>query len=445
MALADVATPSRAFSAMVRDWDIIDHLMAGTRKMREIGETYLPRAPAETVGQYAIRVGHSFLKPALRNAIQSGKGAVFRYEVDISGVVPKLRDLLDDVDLQGNDLTSFLAHAFGDMLTYGHCHLLAAYPEMNAGATQADAMANGIRPYGVRIDPRNVFAWQKASDVDYETLAEVRFYESVPAPDRSEWDVDSEVRQVKVLRRGEWQEWAMQGIQQRQMPGEPLSGANIIGSGWALKESGVIAVEQIPWTTIYADRVDFMVSRPPFIDLAWLNLAHWQSYSDYRHILHVVQVPFLFGSGMNSSETSITIGVSSATLAEDPSANLRWVEHGGKAIESGRQALVDLEAAMENLGAALLSEDKQPGTQTATAEAIETAQKQASLGGMVRALEDGTNQFLWHMGQWLGLDDVGKVVIRRPVAMGGTEKTVSDDQEQDRQNVPQQMMDQAAQ
>lgn len=438
---ADVSTPCTAFLAMQRDWFIIDALMGGTREMRAKGQAFLPQEPKESNTAYAVRVQHSFLKPALRNAIQSGKGAVFRYEVDISGVHPKLAPMLDDVDMQGNDLTSFLANAFGDMLTYGHCHLLAAYPNMSPEATQADATIYGIRPYGVRLDPRNVFSWRKATDVEHETAGEVRFYERVPAEGRGEWDTDSERLQVKVLRRGEWQEWSTQSVVQAALPGEAASGpqsSGIQGSGWAMTASGVIGVEELPLTTIYADRVDFMVSRPPFLDLAWLNLAHWQSYSDHRHILHVVQVPHLFGSGMRDDGNGITIGISSATLAEDPAANLRWVEHSGKAIESGRQALVDLEAAMEKLGSALLSEDKKPGIQTATAEAIETAQEQATLGGIVRALEDGANQFLWHMGQWLGLDDIGEVVIRRPVAMGGNQRVVPDG------DTPQRMMQQAA-
>lgn len=403
---------------MAEDWTIIDDLLGGTREMREKTVAYLPKQPKELDVLYRNRLSMSFLKPALRNAIFNARGAVFRFEIDISGVNPRLKPLMEDVDLLGNDITSFLNGALGDMLTYGHCHLLAAFPTMAQGATLADVQAIGARPYGVRLDPRNVISWRRKPDDSLEVLEQVRFREIVPAP-TSDWDTDTTETRVRVLKIGEWEEWA-----------KPTAAAGTSASSeWVLIASGQISLDDIPWTTIYADKVDFMVSRPPFLDLAWLNLAHWQSYSDYRHILHVVQVPLLFGTGMKAEGESIVIGATSAVLAEDTNAKLSWVEHAGNAIASGRQELLDLEAAMENLGSALMSEE-QPGDQTATAKSIDTAKEQAGLGGIVRGLEDGTNQFLWQMGRWIGLEDAGEITIRRPAPLGGTQNVAGDQQQQ---------------
>jgi uncharacterized protein DUF4055 len=425
----NVDTPCAAYADMAKDWTLIDALLGGTREMRDKRVAYLPAEIAEEAVEYTNRLNRSFLKPALRNAIENGKGAVFRYEIDDSNVHPRLVDLLDDVDLLGNDMTSFLAGAFGDMLSYGHCHLLAAYPNMGDKASLADARAIAARPYGVRLDPRNVISWRKSVISGRELLDEVRFREAVAAP-TSDWDSDTTETHVRVFRPGEWEEWAPLSNRptlavNNTVPSMEHAPVYSTGAEWHMIESGKISLIEIPLTTIYANRVDFMVSRPPFLDLAWLNLAHWQSYSDYRHILHVAMVPILFGSGMKPSEATIKAGMSSAILAEDPSANLRFAEHSGKAISAGRQELLDLEGAMERLGSALLSDDKPSGDETATATAIDTAKEQATLGGIIRALEDGANMFLWHMGRWLGLEDAGEIEIRRPIAMGGDESVVS--------------------
>lgn len=60
---------------------------------------YLSKEPSETEADYVARLRRSFLKPALRNAIEHGKGSVFRYEINDSKVNGKLKPLLDDVDL----------------------------------------------------------------------------------------------------------------------------------------------------------------------------------------------------------------------------------------------------------------------------------------------------------------------------------------------------------
>lgn len=402
---------------MAEDWDLIDALLGGTRKMREKFTLYLPMDPKELTAAYMTRLSRTFLKPSLRTAIDTGTGSVFKREVNREKVHPAVNALLDDVDLQGNDITRFLSFAFRDMLTYGHCHLLATYPAMGDSATLADAKAAGARPYGVRIDPRNTFSWRKADDPGPESLDQVRFFETIERP-KSEWDADTFIKRIHVLMRGSWQTWESPAAKGGTTDG--LAASNTIATGdWVQTGGGAMVLpigdsSEIPWTTIYAERVEFMVSRPPFLDLAWLQLRHWQQYSDYANILHVAQVPTLFLAGMTSNSGPIVIGSANAISADDPNAKADWIEHSGAAIGAGRQELLDLEAAMDKLGAALFADDKrQSGDITATQVAVDTAEEEASLAGITRALEDGSNQFLWHLGRWLGLDDAGELTIRQ--------------------------------
>ena len=49
---------------------------------------------------------------------------------------------------------------------------------------------------------------------------------------------------------------------------------------YELVESGDFSLGQIPLVTIYANKTDTMTSKPPLLDIAHLNLAHYQRQAD---------------------------------------------------------------------------------------------------------------------------------------------------------------------
>jgi hypothetical protein len=173
------------------------------------------------------------------------------------------------------------------------------------------------------------------------------------------------------------------------------------GAGWQMIAEGRHDLGQVPLISMNTAPTGFMQARPPLIDLAWLNLAHWQSSSDQRHILHVARVPILFARALQIAEGKLEIGPNRLVLADDPAADLRFVEHSGAAIAAGRQDLVDLEDRMAVLGLEMLS--RQSGDATATARALDAAQTHATLTGILQVLRDGTESALMMMAGMMGL------------------------------------------
>ena len=49
--------------------------------------------------------------------------------------------------------------------------------------------------------------------------------------------------------------------------------------------------------TVYAGKTDTMTSKPPLLDIAYLNLAHFQRQADLIHSLHVASQPLLVMEG----------------------------------------------------------------------------------------------------------------------------------------------------
>jgi hypothetical protein len=104
-----------------------------------------------------------------------------------------------------------------------------------------------------------------------------------------------------------------------------------------------------------------MAGAPALQDLADLNVAHWQSQSDQRNILHVARVPILFGAGIPDDvegQPGFKVSAGSFTRATDPAAKLMFVEHSGAAIGAGDADLKNLEFQMQAMGLQLSSRSR---------------------------------------------------------------------------------------
>ena len=168
-------------------------------------------------------------------------------------------------------------------------------------------------------------------------------------------------------------------------------------------------IDEIPLVTFYAERTDFMISKPPILDLVDLNITHWQSSSDQRSILTVARFPMLAGSGVTDEDNKLKVGPRQWLFTSDAQGKYYYVEPDGKAIAAGRDDLSDLENQMSSYGAEFLK--KRPGTQTATARALDSAEATSPLQDMVLRFIDAMNQALTLTGKWADIEEPGFVTV----------------------------------
>lgn len=391
---ADVASPNAAWHAMAPDWELIGDLLGGTRSMRAAGERWLPREPKESLEAYRIRLSRTVLFNGLGRAVQTLSGKPFAKPATLADDAdPRLRALCRDLDLGGRDLTTFARDVLRAALTDGVTHLLVDYPEAaDRRETLHDERVRGARPYFVHVPARDLIGWR----VDGRgALERVRIRETVLERDGT-WG-EAAVPQIRVLEPGGWAVW--------RKPRSPED------APWRRVAGGETSLTRIPLVSIYAGRTGFLTARPPLIDLAWLNLAHWQSSSDQRHILHVARVPILFARNLKIGEDGVEIGPNRLILGDGDGADLRYVEHSGAAIAAGRQDLADLEDRMAVMGLDLLV--GRSGGVTATERAIDAARSDSALSGLVREVEDGMTRAFGLAAEWMDLDPaaVGRVTL----------------------------------
>lgn len=383
--MTDPFKPTAQVMQLREHWRLPVALWGGTASMRAAGEKFLPKEPSEERKEYEARLSRTFLFNVFKRTIRKMTARVFSKPVHLQNdVPPTITEWCENIDMAGNHINIFSKHVLETAMRYGMAFMLVDMPRVVSGATLADERAIGIRPYAICIEPDRVLGWRTEMRGGREVLTQFRFEEVETVPD-GEFG-EKPVRRCKVLSRGAFQ------CYEKNEKDEAV-----------LVEEGAVTYPDIPVVAVYAEREGFMSAKCPLEDLAHLNLQHWQGASDQRNILHCARVPLLFGAGFDP-EKPVVIGANRLITGEQGSS-LSYVEHSGKAIEAGRQDLLDTEMRMESLGYELLM--PRTGNATATASAIDASANQSSLQSMAMELGDALEIVLDIMAQWSGLAKEG--------------------------------------
>ncbi|WP_369606272.1 DUF4055 domain-containing protein [Serratia marcescens] len=392
----DVRKRSAKIEAIAECWPMITALLGGTEEMREASTTYLPQWPNEDSGYYKKRLSTATLFPAFSRTVEVLSGKPFSRPITWSEDVPsRIQEFFEDIDLQGTNLHSFLADICEEAMAYGICGLLVDYPPAENIKTRADELASGVRPYWVKIAANSLLDYKSKRVNGREVFTQLRFLESVTDEDNSSEFSEVIVEQVRVIDIGRWRTYRQKKDEQT---GE---------TKWGLHEEGNTTLNKIPFVPFYGKRKGFMLSYPPLVELAYMNVEHWQSKSDQQTILHVARVPVLFGK--NLGEGPITIGTASAITSDNVDSDLKYVEHSGKAIEAGRNDLLDLEDKMRQIGAELLV--IKPGRVTVAQTMAEDEAGTCALQRIVQDMEDAVDQALQLTADWIKESKGGHVTI----------------------------------
>jgi len=109
--------------------------------------------------------------------------------------------------------------------------------------------------------------------------------------------------------------------------------------------------------TVYAGKTDTMTSKPPLLDIAYLNLTHYQRQADLIHSLHVASQPLLVMEGWDDQTKDTAISVNYA-MATQPGNKIYYVEPAASAFEAQAAEIQELQLQMATLGISTLSQQK---------------------------------------------------------------------------------------
>lgn len=389
-----IGTPNTAYRRMERTWDLPRDLLGGTIRMRDAETKWLPQEPAETVPAYENRLHRSVLYNMYGDTVDKVSAKPFSKPVVIE---PEQTDeridaIIDDADRTGTSLTQFGKQLFYDMIVYGKCHVLVDFPSLSESLNKKQEKDAGVRPYFVRISPLDLIGWKTERDEQgAERASEIRIRETRIEPDGKFGD--EEVEYVRWIGKNEWElhrhdKKANEFTQLQDTDGG--SGANSLG--------------KVPIVTAYAKQVGFFESEPPFEDLAWLNLIHYQSDSDHRNILRFIRFGLLFLKGISDEEyeEGIEIGPAKLIRTTEADADMKYVEHAGNAVGAGTADLDKIEQRAEILGLQPLI--ARTGTETATGRVMDKVETSSEVQTWIGAEEDAIRDAFRLADEWIKAD-----------------------------------------
>jgi hypothetical protein len=404
MSLDPVAVPSIEYEGMAVHWSVTASLRGGTPAMRAAGQLFLPKEPAESEEAYKNRIDRSTLTNMYVKTANKLVGKPLKKPIVLEESVPgEIIALMDDIDALGTSLDVFTRQVFTAAVDDGLSHILVDMPSaLNKGVEGAfpdgsmtieqERILN-IRPFARHIKAADLIGWKWQMVDGRKTLTQIRIREKAKVEDGPySQAVKNRIRVIEPLRWMLFEEQEKDNTKQKE---------------WVLIGGGPNSLGKIGLITFYTNQKGFMIAQPLMLDVAHLNVAHWQSDSDQRNLLHIARAPILFATGFGDEDDQVQLEIGANTITRAPTgARLEFVEHSGAAIQAGAQDLKDLEERIQFLGMQFLI--KRPsGDNTATGRAIDKGESDSDLGIITQELENALEQMLDLFAEWMNLGDSG--------------------------------------
>lgn len=395
-------TPNARVLSMGERWGLVAALLGGTPTMRAAGQAYLPKEPGEGADAYSNRLSRTTLFNGFKKAVLNLTGRVFAKPVTFGEDVPTTLEYLEeDADRLGNHLNVFARKVFEDGVGHGLSYILVDMPPaLPEGSTLADEKAAQQRPYFVHIKAPQIIGWRTEMHGGRLVLTQLRITEEGEKPVGNFGT--KTVTRIRVLEPGKWSVYEQNEKKE-----------------WVVVEDGTTTLKKIPLVVFYTGFDGFMCASPPLMDLAHLNVQHWQSASDQRHILHVARVPLLFGAGLSAIGTEGDVTIGPDNLIKGPiGSTLTYVEHNGAAIKSGLEDIQKLEDQMAMMGLEPVMPRSGAGAPTATGRVIDSVENASLLQQWAIGLGDTIEQALMIAAEWLGesTEEAGSVQVNTDLA-----------------------------
>ena len=350
---------TRAVLDMTKSWEIMKAVTYGTEYLRENSEAFLPLEPREDYDAYLSRVNRAVFSPYTQRLVRAATGLILRKPITVIGDPYWTDVFVKDVDGCGSDLDEYARRLLICALTYGHSNTLVDFPAPTGARSLAEERNQNRRPYWIEVDPANIHGWRLDREVNYGKLIQVRIAEQAVVP---EGDFGEKVfDQIRVIEPGQYKIFRKKETtkdmytQDESFAGNFDSPAN--EKDYELIESGEFSLGEIPLVTVYAGKTDTMTSKPPLLDIAYLNLAHFQRQADLIHSLHVASQPLLVMEGWDDQTKDMAISVNYA-MATQPGNKIYYVEPAASAFEAQAAEIQELQLQMATLGISTLSQQK---------------------------------------------------------------------------------------
>jgi len=430
--LNDANSPAYRNAAWTRQQPaltLVRDLAGGTPVIRAKGETYLPKEAGESQTAYDVRLARSLLFNTFVKVREALIGMALKRNPELQDDVPaQIKSDIEDIDLEGNHLDVFIKESFRDVINDGHVIWLIdmqppldrSLTSLSSTPTAEDDQIAGRRPYWVKYRKDQAINWKSDRINGEKVLTKLTLEECATKTD-GEYG-EQEVKRYRVLTLPKLAEkTATRPAVYGPMVWELFEKRTTSGQdSYDLIDGNVTDLDRIPIVVIYARKKGLLESDPPLLDLAYLNIGHWQQWSDLNCQLRML-VPILHIKGEilnvpeareGSPKPQLKIGPGVAVQTDKDGA-VAYVSADAEATQGMSDNLSSLEQRMSAVGLSIIApKPTQPAqAPTATEKVMDQNERESELASWLRALKDGIEAAFQVHAEYLGLPDGGSIIL----------------------------------
>lgn len=337
---------------------------------------YLPMGDGEKIENYVDRLIMSRFDKWFRTAIERDYASILS-RFTFNDLHPAIEPWLNNFDRRGNSIHVFAHDWISYALRDGMAGVYLDYPRIDGDMSMADVVDNGLRPYPVLYQRKDIINWEYSYDeYGHAHLTRLVLRDVMPVKD-GKYGTKMEHR-FKHLFLGE------DGFQY----------CEIIGVDRNPDFSEVEYIIEVPFRTglNYIAFIPLGLSADPFNadlpleDLIDLNISHYRKQSDLDWYEHLCSAPTLVVRELNPAQSdptqprSIKLGPHSVIYNREA----EWLGLDSSKTVALKESLVMLEEKIQHKTLAFLSGNASP---TATQAVLESTQTQANVLGMAEFIE----------------------------------------------------------
>ena len=338
-------------------WIKVNDVLDGEDRVKAQGADYLPKPSGMDAAPYnAYKTRASFFDIADRT-LRGLLGMVFRIEPTLV-LPPKLESLLDSATPDGSGLNLVVREGVRENTSMGRWGILVDMA--------AKPLVDGV-PYLATYSATDIFNWEERMERGVRKLIRVVLRDTSASANEVK---TSRILNLAIDGDGLYVMTVFEASEpeNRTTVAEGVPFADIINAGFEQVETFEPKAHgkrltEIPFWFCNTYDTRAATSKPPFLPLANMNLAHYRNSADFEHSLYLTSCPTPWVAGVQKDNTPKSIGSGVIwTLPKGGQAGM--LEFSGKGIEAQSKAMEDKERRMAVLGARLIAEE----TRNVTAE-----------------------------------------------------------------------------
>lgn len=406
-----VSSTHREYEANRGRWALMRDVVEGEDVIKERGTDYLPLPNGMSTSEYnAYKLRASFTGFTGR-AIDAMLGLVGRKKPTFEAP-EEVKELADDITLTGVPLDSFAMNALAEVLTPGRAGILVDYPVTPEEAmVRLDVENYGLRPYLLLYTAENILDWGEGRIGNRRVLTYLKLQDTFEEP-LTPYSTQITTR-VRIFRLVENEGRYVCSFEVYSIDPDQISGI----SGTTEKAVPLFSdfvysngepLSYIPFFPIGPMENSMKVQRPPLLDMAFLNIHHYQASADRNHAVHWADVPTPVIIGQMLDDTgqvakTIKLGPTSAINLQI-GGSAEFLEMTGNGITPTKELMREYVDDMSVLGNKILAGDAK-STEAAETAAIHRSGEQAILATMANNVSIALTSAIKCMAEFMGMSD----------------------------------------